>query len=154
MRAIVSSGQRHRLCRDLEVEAVRDEETVDHVEVGRRSPVQPRDDAVVDRRAPARGRSARSAATSPSSGSGETSSSRRSSFSAREAKRASTGRGVRHGSNPRAPYARAASRTKAAVRCAPQLVELLRPRLELGGRRAAGPQGGVDLEQLVVGDAR
>ena len=38
----------HRLCRDLEVEAVRNEKTVDDVEVPCRSPVQAGDDAVDD----------------------------------------------------------------------------------------------------------
>ena len=48
LRASVEVGERHRLGRDLEVEAVRDEEAVDHVEVGRVASVHPRDDAVGD----------------------------------------------------------------------------------------------------------
>ena len=41
-------GQRHRLGGDVQVDPVRDEEAVDHVEVGRRSPVHPRHDPVLD----------------------------------------------------------------------------------------------------------
>ena len=41
-------GERHRLGRDLEIEAVRDEEAVDHVEVGGVAAVHAPDDAVDD----------------------------------------------------------------------------------------------------------
>ena len=49
---------------------------------------------------------------------------------------------------------RAASRTNAAVAGASQLVEPLGPRLELGRRRAARPQRGVDLEDRLVRQRR
>ena len=41
-------GEGHRLYGDVEVEPVRDEEAVDHVELGRGPAVQARDDAVLD----------------------------------------------------------------------------------------------------------
>jgi hypothetical protein len=41
-------GQRHRLHRDVQVEAVRDEEAVDHVELVCRTAVEAHDDAVLD----------------------------------------------------------------------------------------------------------
>ncbi len=40
--------QRHRLGGDFEIEPVRDDEPVDHVEVGGRAPVHPDDDPVLD----------------------------------------------------------------------------------------------------------
>ena len=44
----IEVGERHRLRGDLEVEPVRDEEAVDHVELGRGPPVHPHDDSVLD----------------------------------------------------------------------------------------------------------
>ena len=92
------------------------------------------DDAVLDhelRLGVVRARSPRRARARATA---STSSSRRSSFAAREAKRAD--RSVTD--EALAPtYAAAASRTNAAVSGASQLVEPPRPRLELGRRRAA-----------------
>ena len=90
IRAIVELVDRHRLGRDLEVEPVCNDEPVDHVEVGCVAAVHARDDAVLDDEL-GLGIVGPFAATSPSSGSGETSCSRCRSRVAREANRAGYG---------------------------------------------------------------
>ena len=78
--------ERHRLGGDLEIEAVRDDEAVDDVEVGGGAAVHARDDAVLDDELRL-GSFGPFAATSPSSGNGETSCSSWRSRVARDAKR-------------------------------------------------------------------
>ena len=143
-------GERHRLRGDIEVEPMRDEETVDHVELRGVLAVEAENDAVphhelrVGIRRPVGGDEAEL-------GHGSTSVSRRSSVASRAAKRplrrASAirrepsclvrGDGLPHeGRIPRRP----------------ERLESHRPGLELGRGRPPGPERGVDREQLVVGN--
>ena len=107
----------HRLRRDVEVDAVGDEEAVDHVELGGVPPVEPDDDAVLYHEL-GLGIQGPAAATSPSSGQGSTSSSRRSSDApARRSARSAAPQPS--AASPRARYASDASRTNVALRDAP-----------------------------------
>ena len=141
-------GQRHRLGRDLEIEAVRDEEAVDHVELGRGPAVHAHDDAVLDHELGLRVvRSVQRDETELRQ--------RRHEQLAPELLRGArreTGGSAQTPTSLRSTYAAAASRTKAAVAAHPS-PPAGRPILELGRRRAARPKRRVDLEQLVVGHA-
>ena len=132
---------------------MRDEEAVDHVEVGRSATVHPHDDAVLDHELGLRIVRARSRRRARARRSGVTSSSRRSSFAAREANRADAPDSGSGTEEPSLDVRRAQPRgRRRAVSGAPTR-RAVAPSLELLGRRAPGPQRRVDLEELVVGHA-
>ena len=137
----------HRLGGDLEIQPVRDDEAVDHVELGGCAAVHADDGAVLDHELGRSDRAARPPATRPSSGSGETSVSRWRSRCSREVKRR-----LRIGEEPSFGVGarQLPARSLPFARCRGSRVA--RPLFELGRRRSSG-RSAVDGERSSSGTA-